>query len=96
MPDEGILPEPCTWDYVWDLPYEGAELKGPWKDFLVYTTCRQRHSCVISARIHSIAADGTLSPSYVCPSGGCTFHESVRLVGWEPDKTKRTRLTTDR
>lgn len=36
---------------------------------------------------HSIADDGTVSPSIVCANGGakgCSFHEFVRLAEWEP------------
>ena len=31
---------------------------------------------------HTVAADGAVSPSLVCPSNGCTFHEHVTLDGW--------------
>ena len=31
---------------------------------------------------HDIAADGTVSPSVVCPEDGCDWHVHVRLVGW--------------
>ena len=31
---------------------------------------------------HSIATDGTVTPSVVCPTEGCNFHEMVRLSGW--------------
>jgi hypothetical protein len=31
---------------------------------------------------HAIAADGTLTPSVVCPYEYCTWHEYVRLGGW--------------
>ena len=33
---------------------------------------------------HTIAPDGTVSPSVVCPKEGCTFHESIRLEAWRP------------
>lgn len=33
---------------------------------------------------HTISEDGTVSPSVVCPyDNGCTFHEYIKLVGWE-------------
>ncbi len=32
---------------------------------------------------HKIAPDGTVTPSVVCPHEGCTFHEFIRLEGWE-------------
>ena len=31
---------------------------------------------------HSIAADGSISPSLVCPAG-CGWHVFARLLGWE-------------
>lgn len=33
---------------------------------------------------HTIADDGTVNPSVVCPHTPCTFHEYVRLDGWTP------------
>jgi hypothetical protein len=33
---------------------------------------------------HSIAADGTVTPSCVCPEG-CGFHDHVKLVDWDPN-----------
>ena len=32
---------------------------------------------------HTIADDGTVSPSVVCPRPGCDFHDHIRLVDWE-------------
>lgn len=32
---------------------------------------------------HEIAEDGTVSPSVVCPRDGCTFHEYIKLEGWQ-------------
>ena len=35
---------------------------------------------------HTIAADGTVTPSLVCPYEGCDFHDWIALFGWEaPD-----------
>lgn len=31
---------------------------------------------------HDIAADGTVTPSVVCPHPGCTWHVMVKLAGW--------------
>lgn len=36
---------------------------------------------------HTIAADGSVSPSVVCTGyrgEGCSFHEFVKLEGWPP------------
>ena len=43
--------------------------------------CGNGHTAGLSA--HVIAADGTVSPSLVCPVAGCGWHEVVRLTGWE-------------
>ncbi len=32
---------------------------------------------------HTIAEDGTVSPSVVCSEPGCPFHEFIRLEGWK-------------
>lgn len=43
----------------------------------------------VSNRVHTIADDGTVAPSYVCPHtkmNGCKFHRYIRLDGWKtPD-----------
>jgi len=31
---------------------------------------------------HTIAPDGTVSPSVVCPHPGCSWHVFLRLDGW--------------
>lgn len=33
---------------------------------------------------HTIAEDGEVFPSVVCPFAPCAFHSQVRLHGWEP------------
>lgn len=35
---------------------------------------------------HEIAADGTVSPSVVCPN--CSFHQHIKLDGWDPERLK--------
>lgn len=65
---------PLSWDYwLWGT--------GPFiKTALV--SCDQGHVGTASPQIHSIADDGMLSPSWVCPHKGCTWHVFARLVGW--------------
>ncbi len=38
--------------------------------------------CILSRHIHTIAPDGAVSPSLVCPACPVGFHEYVRLDGW--------------
>ncbi len=42
------------------------------------------HGHIASLSEHTIAVDGTVSPSLVCPREGCDFHEVVKLEGWSP------------
>ena len=84
LPDHGILPPPLTWDYAKRLRRKDGRYVAGSENDLVDSTCLHRHTCILSARIHRIAPDGTVMPSYVCPSTGCSFHTFVRLIGWDP------------
>ena len=70
-------PPPRTWDYLDPGPKA-------WLNNLALATCANGHVCRIVSNVHTIAADGTLSPSYVCPGTGCSYHTMVRFVGWAP------------
>lgn len=48
--------------------------------FKATMTCPNGH--VLTLRIHSIAPDGGVTPSVVCPAKGCSFHSNVRLAQW--------------
>jgi len=92
IPDHGVLPTPKTWDYA--PTYEEVLAKTGderWArvcgEDLAFSTCPLGHTCRISRKIHSVSPDGTLSPSYVCPGTGCTFHDYVQFVGWATRKT---------
>ncbi len=45
-------------------------------------SCDQGHVCSLTN--HTIAADGTVTPSLVCPTDECGWHVFLRLVDWEP------------
>jgi hypothetical protein len=49
---------------------------------IVYLRCP---SCGDYAALddHKIANDGVVSPSVICPFGGCTFHDTIKLLGWK-------------
>ena len=36
-----------------------------------------------SVQVHTIAADGAVSPALRCPNQMCNFEESVILEGWK-------------
>jgi hypothetical protein len=43
-------------------------------------TCPNGHTGSLTD--HTIASDGTVAPSVVCPEDGCNFHEYIQLEGW--------------
>lgn len=49
--------------------------------FKATVTCPAGH--ISTLRSHSVASDGTVSPSLVCLHAGCGFHEFVRLSEWD-------------
>jgi len=69
---EGKRPEPGEWRGV--KREDGKRT--------AYLTCPQ---CKKWAGLwdHTIGHDGIVSPSVVCPTEGCWFHEMVKLVGWK-------------
>jgi hypothetical protein len=64
---------PLTW---WPVRIYGRERK------TANIVCSQGHPGLITE--HDIAPDGTVSPSVVCTTEGCSFHDYVKLEGWEP------------
>lgn len=48
--------------------------------FKAELTCPNGHG--VSLRGHAINASGKVSPSVVCLTPGCSFHEFVRLEKW--------------
>lgn len=48
--------------------------------FKASMTCPDGHGLIL--RNHAIASDGSVSPSVVCPTPQCDFHEFVLLKGW--------------
>lgn len=72
------FPQPGTWS---PLMHPGRG-NGLWS---VLLCCPRGHRSHLT---HAIAADGTASPSVVCPGErargeSCSFHDHVRLEGWE-------------
>jgi hypothetical protein len=76
-------PTPLTWDYATRLRHAGRWACRSGED-LALCTCAFGHTTRLTGYVHAVAADGTVTPSYVCPVTGCTFHEYVRLVDWDP------------
>lgn len=68
----------------WDRVRYSEELRAHklFEHDIAMATCPNGHMCRISDEVHQIAADGTLTPSYVCPVDGCGFHDFVKFEGW--------------
>ena len=45
-------------------------------------TCPEGHTGTLEG--WEIAADGSVSPSVDCSPNGCSFHDYIRLLNWEP------------
>ena len=71
---------PRTWRPVVPHPDRPAAFA----DDFALVTCHRGHECMLSARVHRVAADGTVTPSCVCPVQGCDGHEFIVLGGWSP------------
>lgn len=56
-----------------------------------HVKCGKGH--IASLAEHTIAEDGTVTPSVVCPWGGCDYHEFIQLIGWgdKPKKPRKSR-----
>ena len=51
-------------------------------DGIRYPYIKDSRGDYFGLRTHSIASDGTVSPSVVCPYG-CGFHKFIKLEGWD-------------
>lgn len=48
--------------------------------FKASMTCPNGHGLTLGG--HTVATDGFVSPSVICPVRGCHFHEFIRLERW--------------
>jgi len=77
IPDHGVLPPRLSWDHATPGP------KGSiFEHDLAFITCDGEHTLRLTARVHAIADDGVVSPSWVCTHPECSFHAFIRLEGW--------------
>jgi hypothetical protein len=49
--------------------------------FKAVLTCPNGHTMTL--RAHAIESNGAVSPSVVCRTTGCAFHDFVRLTDWD-------------
>lgn len=75
---------PCTWDYAKRIRDRDGKYVCQSDNDIALCTCANGHTTRMVSTVHRVAPDGTVAPSYVCPVKGCSFHQYVRLVGWDP------------
>lgn len=71
-----------------DVPQSNEHKPGTWKGLQTPVGRSASFTCPACSQMatltdHTIQGDGTVQPSVVCPSHKCTFHEYLRLIGWE-------------
>lgn len=80
----GVGGGPLTWRPI----VRHRDRPAPFAQDLALVTCPNGHEATLSGRVHAVATDGTVSPSYVCPYGRvgepCSFHNFIKLEGWTP------------
>lgn len=78
--DDDAPPAPGTW---FTFPRSALERVKHERHGHVAVVCPLCHDALtLSREIHTVADDGTVSPSFVCTRPGCTFHRFIRLGGW--------------
>lgn len=51
---------------------------------LVWIKCPTGHLGRLDPRNHRVRQDGTVERSVRCADGTCDWHESIRLLDWDP------------
>lgn len=76
-----------AWEPTGDLYRSGAYAEcnsESLRTTFAHVRCAFGHVLRVSGMVHSVARDGTVSPSFVCSVPGCSWHVYVRLADWTP------------
>lgn len=70
------------------MPYALSEKYYKKIDHPVYKAHVTCPKCGFKANLssHKVAENGIVTPSLICPRGGCTFHEWVVLENWNREE----------
>lgn len=71
-----------------NFPQNNDHKPGTWKGLQTDSRRSASFTCPECQQIayllnHRIGDDGKISPSVVCPTVGCGFHEFIKLEGWD-------------
>ena len=56
----------------------------------VWAIYHELNGKILGGQIHTIAENGTVNPSAVCPFKPCAFHEWIRLLDYHGEQTNKT------
>lgn len=87
--DNDVPTEPGTYRRVYDYWTEHCASKGRSNTYWEEICCPGCGKVALLGSNHTVADDGTVHPSDVCPFPPCTFHEFVRLDCWARFSTAR-------
>jgi hypothetical protein len=79
--DHDLPTVPGTYRRIAEM-WKAYHLKTPTQRFWAECACPICKKVSMVGHNHTVADDGTVSPSYVCPFPPCTFHEFVQLDDW--------------
>lgn len=74
------IPQALTEDFWTDEP--GPIWRRSTRDGKLTANVKCGNGHIASLVDHTIAADGTVTPSLDCATEGCSWHVHARLVGW--------------
>lgn len=90
--DDNVMPtERGTYRRVREYWDEYFLPRGKVNPFWAEVCCPGCGKVAMVGHNHTVADDGTVSPSDVCPFPPCTFHEFIALDDWNRPSTPRTK-----
>ena len=87
--DNDVPTEPGTYRRVFDYWAEHCARKGRANTYWAEICCPGCSKVALLGSNHTVAPDGTVQPSDVCPFPPCTFHEFIQLDDWARPSTPR-------
>ena len=87
--DNDVPTEPGTYRRIYDYWIDYCASKGRANTYWAEICCPGCHKVALLGSNHTVASDGTVQPSDVCPFPPCTFHEFISLDDWATPSTPR-------
>lgn len=87
--DNEVPTEPGTYRRVFDYWVEHCASRGLLNTYWAEICCPGCGRVALLGNNHTVADDGAVHPSDVCPYRPCTFHEFIKLDDWARPSTPR-------